>query len=224
METQTLRKMLNLKSFALIAILSVAVFATSCNKADDGYIPSETDVMVKKGKPMDKPGAPAKGDFTIAEIVVTSTQAEESQFNLLLAALNYTGLTGVFTGGGQYTVFAPTDQAFLNLVDSLSPLLDPIVLNNDGPFAAIDTLLGDGTVTNVLLYHVTDGRQAANSVVPKNNERVIETLLEGAAFAVQTDGTIKDVGMRNAQIIDANISASNGIIHVINEVILPIDL
>lgn len=216
--------MLNLRSFALIAIFSVAVFATSCNKAYDGYIPSESEMILKKGKSMDKPGAPAKGDFTIAEIVVTSTQAEESQFNLLLAALEYTGLTGVFTGGEQYTVFAPTDQAFLNLVDFLSTQLDPNVLDNDGPFAAIDTLLGDGTVTNVLLYHVTDGRRAANSVVPKNNERVIETLLDGATFAVQTDGTIKDVAMRNAQIIDADISASNGIIHVINEVILPVDL
>ncbi len=166
--------------------------------------------------------APAPGDASIAEIVVASTEAEEPQFTLLLAALEYTGLTGVFTGGEQYTVFAPTDEAFINLVTAVAGLLDPDVLDEDGPFAAIDDLLGEGTVANVLLYHVAEGRRAAISVVPPVRPRTITTLL-GATFSVDRNAKIIAVG-NTANIVAADISASNGIIHVINAVILPIDL
>jgi uncharacterized surface protein with fasciclin (FAS1) repeats len=167
--------------------------------------------------------APAPGPDTIADIVVAAASDEdEPQFTLLLAALEYTGLTGVFTGGGQYTVFAPTDQAFIDLVTAVAPLLDEDVLAAEGPFAAIDDLLGENTVANVLLYHVTDGRRAANSVVPPRNPRTITTLL-GATFSVDSSAEITAVG-NSAQIVAPNISASNGIIHVIDTVILPVDL
>jgi uncharacterized surface protein with fasciclin (FAS1) repeats len=157
--------------------------------------------------------APAPGDQTIAEIVVASTEANPAQFTLLLAALEYTGLTGVFTGGGQYTVFAPTDEAFLGLVNALG------VAGAENPFAAIDDLLYDGAVADVLLYHVVEGRRAANSVVPRNGERTITTLL-GQTFSVNTDLEIDAFG-NGAKIGPANISASNGVIHVIDTVILP---
>lgn len=210
---------LNLKNLALVALVIVAVFATSCNK-DDYFSPDQAayfeDAELKKGKAV-KPSS-----VTIADIVVASaTNEEEPQFTLLLAALQYTGLTSVFTGGEQYTVFAPTDEAFGNLVAAVADLLDPDILANDGPFAAIDALLGEGTVTNVLLYHVAEGRRAANSVVPKVNTRTIETLLEGATFSVDKDKKIWAVG-NTAMIETPNISASNGIIHVIDTVILPI--
>lgn len=210
---------LNLKNLALVALVSVAVFATSCNK-EDFSAPDQAayfeDAELKKGKAV-KPSS-----VTIADIVVASaTNEEEPQFTLLLAALEYSGLTSVFTGGEQYTVFAPTDEAFINLVTAVADLLDPDILANDGPFAAIDALLGEGTVTNVLLYHVAEGRRAANSVVPKVNTRTIETLLEGATFSVDKDKKIWAVG-NTAMIETPNISASNGIIHVIDTVILPI--
>jgi uncharacterized surface protein with fasciclin (FAS1) repeats len=163
------------------------------------------------------------GDQTIAQIVVASAADEdEPEFTLLFAALEYTGLTGVFTGGSQYTVFAPTDQAFVNLVAAVAPLLDEDVLQNEGPFAAIDDLLGEGTVADVLLYHVTDGRRATNSVLPRRGERTITTLL-GPSFSVDAGAKITAVG-NSAQIVQPNISASNGVIHVIDTVILPVDL
>jgi uncharacterized surface protein with fasciclin (FAS1) repeats len=165
--------------------------------------------------------APAPGDATIAETVVASSQDDPAEFTLLLAALEYTGLTTVFTGGGQYTVFAPTDAAFLALVNDLAPLLDPEVLAADGPFAAIDDLLGEGTVANVLLYHVTEGRRAANSVVPPRMDRSITTLL-GASFSVDRTGTITDLAGQEVAIVAPNISARNGIIHVVDTVLLPL--
>lgn len=218
MKKQNFKKMLNLRSFALVAIFSVAILATSCNKENDGYIPSESEMMLKNGKPDDVPRvAPAPGNATITELALASPQ-----FSVLVDALiyvrdNYVGpndetvdLVTFFTGSDQYTVFAPNNDAFVNLLGDL----------NASSLEDLDPAL----VLNILLYHVTDGRRAANSVVPKNGERIIETLLEGATFAVKTDGTIEDVDMRGAQIVGANTSASNGIIHEISEVILPIDL
>jgi len=97
----------------------------------------------------------------------------------LVSALVYvdtelgSGLVNLFLEGtDQYTVFAPTDGAFEALYD---------ILGVDG-ITEVDAQ----TVLNVLLYHVTDGRRAANSVVPKNSPRTIETLLEGATFSQNT--------------------------------------
>jgi transforming growth factor-beta-induced protein len=162
--------------------------------------------------------------MTIAEI------AEDAGFSLLLAAVGYIADTNpgspIIAGlldSDQYTVFAPTDDAFLNLVAAVESLLDPDILADEGPFAAIDDLLGFGTIEAVVSYHVTEGRRAANSVVPRRNVRTIETMLEGATFSVSTAGMITAVG-NTAMIVQPNISASNGIIHVIDAVILPVDL
>lgn len=190
-------------SFMMIAF-------TACSN-DDDMITMETtsenfEISAK---------APKKGEMSIAEIVSNASMAEEAEFTLLLAALEYTGLTGVFAGTDQYTVFAPTDQAFLNLVAATG-------VSAETPFADIDAALGEGTVETVLLYHVAEGRRAANSVVPKKGTRTITTLA-GASFSVMPDASIDAVG-NSAQIVSPNISASNGIIHVIDTVILPIEL
>ena len=176
--------------------------------------------------------APAPGDAAIAEIVVAATEAEEAEFTLLLAAIEYIAETNPDSGlieglfnNDQYTVFAPTDAAFTALVAAVAGLVDADVLAGEGPFAAIDDLLGEGTIEAVVSYHVAEGRRAANSVVPPNARQVrtIETLLAGATFTVANDLGITAVGS-SASIAAPNISASNGIIHVIDAVLLPIDL
>jgi uncharacterized surface protein with fasciclin (FAS1) repeats len=175
-------------------------------------------------RPAGPPPGVQPGSATIAEI------ADEAGFDLLLAAVGYiaetnpdSDLVAGLLNNDQYTVFAPTDEAFLNLVNAVAPLLDPDVLAEDGPFAAIDDLLGPGTVEAVVSYHVTDGRRASNSVLPRRGERTISTLLPGATFSVDTAGGITAVG-NSANIVAPNISASNGVIHVIDAVILPVDL
>lgn len=118
------------------------------------------------------------------------------------------GLVNLFLNGkDQYTVFAPTDAAFNNLysalnITSIRDLPAPLVLS-------------------VLQYHVTEGRRASNSVVPKNGTRSITTLLTDATFSVWPNLQIEAIG-NTANIVAADISASNGIIHVIDNVILPI--
>lgn len=153
-------------------------------------------------------GAPAPGMTSVGEIAINSG------FDELVNALVYVdtelnvGLVNLFVNGSdQYTVFAPTDEAFENLYDALN-------------IQSIEDLPAN-LVLDVLLYHVTEGRRASNSVVPPNKMRKIETLL-GENFYVYPNASIHAIG-NTANITVADISASNGIIHVIDTVILPID-
>jgi uncharacterized surface protein with fasciclin (FAS1) repeats len=155
------------------------------------------------------PRAPAPGEDSIAEIAIADG------FSELVGALVYVdaeldaGLVDLFLNGtDQYTVFAPTNEAFEKLY---------AVLEIDGI-----TDLPAELVLDVLLYHVTEGRRAANSVVPPVRPRVITTLL-GATFTVDRNGVITDIAGQKATIGPANISASNGIIHVIDTVLLPLE-
>lgn len=163
--------------------------------------------------------APAPGTDPIAAIAI-----DNGNFTQLVAALSYvddaleTGLVDLFLNGtDQYTVFAPTDDAFEGLYGLLSVVLGSTVDEITDVPAEV--------VLDVLLYHVTEGRRAANSVVPKKGERTITPLL-GETFGVRPDLTIRDglsgSGLRDdASIAAPNISASNGIIHVITQVIVP---
>lgn len=205
MRKLNVKRNINLRSLTFTGILAIAFFAVSCNKANDEYLPTNQDLVLKSGK-SDK-AAPKKGETSIAEIAISAN------FNELVAALSYVdaeldaGLVNLFLNGtDQYTVFAPTDDAFKALYANLG-------INK------IQDLPAE-TVLKVLLYHVTDGRRAANSVVPQNGVRTITTLL-GDAFNVDPQGTIWAAGGNSATITSANISASNGIIHVIDAVILP---
>jgi uncharacterized surface protein with fasciclin (FAS1) repeats len=161
--------------------------------------------------------APAPGTDAIATIAINAG------FDELVGALVYvdgeldTGLVDLFLNGtDQYTVFAPTNEAFENLYGLLSAVLGADI---DGI-----TAVPAEVVLDVLLYHVTEGRRAANSVLPRRGVRTITPLL-GETFQVRTNGTIRDglTGVResDAAIVAADISASNGIIHVISEVIVP---
>jgi len=160
--------------------------------------------------------APAPSGDPIAAIAINAG------FDELVGALSYVdseldaGLVDLFLNGRrQFTVFAPTDEAFQDLYALLSAVLNT---NIDGI-----TAVPAEVVLDVLLYHVTDGRRAANSVVPPRGVRSIQSLL-GETFEVRTDGTIRDglTGLRaDATIAVPNISASNGIIHVIDAVIVP---
>jgi uncharacterized surface protein with fasciclin (FAS1) repeats len=161
-------------------------------------------------------GAPAPGSDPIAAIAI------EAGFSELVGALLYvdaelgTELVELFLNGtDQYTVFAPTDAAFQNLYGLLSAVLG----------AEIDEIadVPADVVLSVLRYHVAEGRRGAVSVVPRRGEREITPLL-GETFAVRTDLTIRDglTGLRpDARIATADISAKNGIIHVIDQVIVP---
>lgn len=206
MKNKNFKTIAALRALVLTAFISLAF--SSCS-TDENVSEDTTASKLSIKQTFDEINrAPAPGNSSIAGIAVGAG------FNELVSALVYvdselnTGLVNLFANGTeQYTVFAPTDQAFQNLyaalnVDSITDLPAPLV-------------------RDVLLYHVTEGRRAANSVVPKRGTREITTLL-GSSFSVTPTGSINAIG-NTANITTANISASNGIIHVIDTVILPIN-
>jgi uncharacterized surface protein with fasciclin (FAS1) repeats len=173
-------------------------------------------LMLAEGRRAPSISARKNDNPSIAEIAIGAG------FSELVGALSYVddelgaGLVDLFLNGkDQYTVFAPTNAAFTDLYALLRAVVDPGIQTITDVPAAL--------VLDVLLYHVAEGRRGANSVVPRNGERTIQSLL-GETFGVRTDGTIRDglTGLRDdAAITGPNNSARNGIVHIINQVIVP---
>ena len=181
-----------------------AFMAEDMVKTESMRAASDESGDLKKGS-----RATAPGDQSIAEIAIAAG------FSELVSALVYvdaeleTGLVDLFLNGtDQFTVFAPTNEAFEALYGALE--IDGI------------TDLPAELVLDVLFYHVVEGRRAANSVVPPVRPRTITTLL-GATFTVNSGGVITDIAGQEINIVAADISASNGIIHVIDGVLLPLE-
>jgi uncharacterized surface protein with fasciclin (FAS1) repeats len=132
------------------------------------------------------------------DIVATATAA--GSFKTLLTAATAAGLVETLQGKGPYTVFAPTDEAFAAL-----------------PAGTLDKLLADKeALKKVLLYHVVPGEVTAAQVVKLTSANSVE----GAPIAISvTDGKVYLNG--NAQVVTPDVMASNGVIHVIDKVILP---
>jgi uncharacterized surface protein with fasciclin (FAS1) repeats len=130
---------------------------------------------------------------------IVQTAQDAGSFNTLLTALDVAGLTGALQGDGPFTVFAPTDEAFA--------AIDPEVLTD---------LLGDNDLlTAVLTYHVVPGRFTSSDVAGLSSAPT----LNGKDVGLSFDGM--SVMVDGATVIAADIEASNGIIHVIDQVILP---
>ena len=130
----------------------------------------------------------------------------EGQFDTLIAAVLAADpvVIETLTGRGQFTVFAPTDDAFGAL--GLTP-------ENVGT-------LDQDTLTEILLYHVARGRRDAGDVTTSDRIRS----LQGTFFFPNSSATITDALGRQANIIVTDVPASNGIIHAIDAVILPFEL
>lgn len=158
------------------------------------------------------PGRP--GDATIATIASTN-----GNFDYLVTALGVAGLVGAFDEADdpKLTVFAPTDAAFLTLARDLG-----FGANEAGVLDMVTFLDGAGLLDDVLLYHVTDGRRFSNSVVNANAPKPIATL-EGSYLVANPDGTIQDAFAGPSSLVSGliDINASNGVIHVIDTVLVP---
>jgi len=143
------------------------------------------------------------GPDTIATIAVNN-----GNFDTLVAALSCTGLVGaVADPNTRLTVFAPTDAAFASLN-----------LNEGNICAAFDT----ETLTTILLYHVTDGRRPSPSVINGSNKQ-IKMLAGGSIFPAGRGSTaLFDNLGRQINITAADVMARNGIIHIVDNVLLPV--
>ena len=131
--------------------------------------------------------------------VALAVNAESGEFSTLIAAVLATGLDVILSGNGQKTVFAPTDAAFAALD-----------LNAEN-IGELDT----ATLTGILSYHVAKGRRAAEDVVRSEQIRMLNR--EFTSISVTDEGAFID----GARIVMTDVFADNGVIHVIDAVLLP---
>ncbi|MDN3544216.1 MAG: fasciclin domain-containing protein [Roseateles asaccharophilus] len=128
---------------------------------------------------------------------LVDTAVAAGQFKTLATALQAAGLVETLKGPGPFTVFAPTDEAFAKI-----------------PKAQLDALLKDkAKLTAVLTYHVVPGKVMAKDVKPG----AVRTV-QGGDITVSTQGGVK---VNQAQVVKTDIQADNGVIHVIDQVIMP---
>lgn len=132
---------------------------------------------------------------------IVDTAAENSQFSTLVATVKVAGLVDALKGNGPFTVFAPTDEAFSKLpADTVDNLLKP---ENKAQLIA------------VLTYHVVPGTVMSGDLVGK---KLSAQTLQGTKVNINaTDG----ISVDDAKVIASDIETSNGVIHVIDTVILP---
>ncbi|NNC41145.1 MAG: fasciclin domain-containing protein [Acidimicrobiia bacterium] len=166
-------------------------------EASNGVIHVIDAVILPPSLSADEPMA-SDQEPMMADIIATATEA--GSFTTLLAAVEAAGLTETLQGEGPFTVFAPTDEAFAALGEE-----------------TINGLLEDTeTLSQILLYHVVSGEVLAASVV----ELEAATTVQGEDISIAiVDGGVVLNGTSN--VVTTDILTSNGVIHVIDAVILP---
>ncbi|HSK06048.1 MAG TPA: fasciclin domain-containing protein [Acidimicrobiia bacterium] len=133
------------------------------------------------------------------EMSIVATAEAAGDFTTLLAAVEAAGLVETLEGEGPYTVFAPTDDAFAAL-----------------PEGTVEGLLEDPeALGDILLYHVVAGEVTSDQVLTLESA----TTAQGSDVSIRVEGD--SVFVNDAQVIMTDIQASNGVIHVIDAVLLP---
>lgn len=129
---------------------------------------------------------------------IVDTAVAAGDFNTLVTAVQAAGLVETLKGEGPFTVFAPTDEAFAKL-----------------PEGTLDALLKDkDKLTAVLTYHVVPGKVMASDVVKLSSAKTVQ----GQSVNISTESGVQVDG---ANVVKTDIETSNGVIHVIDSVILP---
>jgi uncharacterized surface protein with fasciclin (FAS1) repeats len=129
---------------------------------------------------------------------IVDTAVAAGTFNTLAKALTEAGLIDILKGPGPFTVFAPTDEAFAKL-----------------PAGTLDALLQDkAKLTSILTYHVVAGKVTAADVTKLTSAKTVQ----GQEVKISTMGGVM---VNDAHVVKTDIMATNGVIHVIDKVILP---
>ena len=136
-----------------------------------------------------------------ATMDVVDMAAHTGTFETFVAAVKAAGLVDVLKGEGPFTVFAPTDDAFAKLPE--------------GTIASLLLPENKAKLTAILTYHVVSGKVMAEDVVGLTSAKT----LEGSTIDIAVDGGT--VMIDGAKVVQADVSATNGVIHVIDSVIMP---
>jgi uncharacterized surface protein with fasciclin (FAS1) repeats len=190
----------------LVAVIATAALALgACSGDDDDDDAAATDTTAATEATMaDAPDTTTAAEETEEGQTIVDIAAGNDDFSTLVSAVQAAGLAETLSGEGPFTVFAPTNEAFAKL-----------------PAGTVDNLLlpeNKDQLTAVLTYHVVPAAVMAADVTAGE-----VTTVNGAPFTVATDGgvTITDGQGNVANVVQTDIEGSNGVIHVIDTVLLP---
>jgi uncharacterized surface protein with fasciclin (FAS1) repeats len=196
-----------LSAFAVVSALALAG-ACSSDSTTDTAATSTTARAATSSTAMSPTSAMGGSDTSApATTDIVDTAIAAGDFTTLVTAVQAADLEETLRGDGPFTVFAPTDAAFEKL-----------------PAGTLDGLLADPTaLAGILTYHVVPGEVMAADVGGLDGQAV--TTVNGATFTVgvQPDGsvTLTDAAGNTATVVTTDITTSNGVIHVIDSVLLP---
>jgi transforming growth factor-beta-induced protein len=185
-----------------IAVIAGALALTLAACSDDGSDDTSAADEAPAEQPAEEPAAeeaPAEEPGTIVD-VAASTEG----FSTLVAAVQAAGLVETLSGEGPFTVFAPTDDAFAAALESLGITAEELLADTE-------------TLTSILTYHVVAGEVPSSDVVTLDGQSV--ATVNGAEVAISVDG--ETVMVNDATVTAVDVEASNGVIHVIDTVLLP---
>jgi uncharacterized surface protein with fasciclin (FAS1) repeats len=179
---------------AAAAATAALLMLAGCSSSSD----EATEATTTAASPTESAMASETPTMTEPGTIVEVAAANED-FETLVAAVTAAGLAETLSGDGPFTVFAPTDEAFEALPEGV---LDALLLpeNKDA-------------LTSILTYHVVSGEVMAADVQPGDVETV-----EGSSIAITTDGGVK---VNESNVVATDVDASNGVIHVIDAVLVP---
>ena len=183
---------MNIKIAAAGGIAALLFLSGCSSSSDEATAPTTSAAAPSESAMASEPAMAEPG--TIVEVA-----ASNPDFETLVAAVTAAGLVETLSGEGPFTVFAPTDEAFDALPEGV---LDALLLpeNKDA-------------LTSILTYHVVSGEVMAADVTAGDVPTV-----EGSTIAITTDGGVK---VNEANVTATDVDASNGVIHVIDAVLVP---
>jgi len=175
----------------IIGVLVTLIVAAAMGLLIYAAILDGRDAVARKAADREPPTPPR------AVNILQAARAAGS-LDTLVAAIDRAGLSDVLERGGPYTVFAPSDEAFAKL-----------------PSGAVKSLLSaPDMLTEIVNYHLVPGRMAAADISGRNSAET----LQGEELAISNNGTVR---IDFARLVSGDIEASNGVIHIIDRVLLP---
>ena len=214
----SVQRTIALAAFASLALVACgddddAAESTAVDSAVDATSPPETTAAATMAPETTTPATMAPETTAMAPETtamadqpgtIVEVAAGAGTFNTLVAAVEAAGLVETLSGEGPFTVFAPTDEAFAAALESLGITADELLADTE-------------TLTSILTYHVVAGEVPSSQVVTMDGQSV--PTVNGADVSITVDG--ETVMVNDATVTAVDIPASNGVIHVIDAVLLP---
>lgn len=197
------------RTIAVTGAIGLAVFMGACGTEDNGDTTTAdetTTAEMTTEETTTEDTTTEETDAAAAEGDIVDTANAAGDFTTLTQALEAAGLVETLKGDGPFTVFAPTDEAF----DTL-------------PEGTLDELMADptGDLAQILQFHVIEGEVMAADVLEMDGQQV--ATLQGAEFTVEVEGenvALVDGNGTRINVVDTDVDATNGVIHVLDGVMM----